>query len=89
MKVYITAYALSRGIIVAEDNEKNRLEVKGERLYISGQSYGSSFSKKEWYDNLEDAVKDAETRRDKKLLSLKKQMKKLEEVNFAEMLKNK
>lgn len=81
MKVWITKYALTLGII----------EIEGEPL-------GTSFATKDqrfpldkndffirqgyWFENKKDAINDADEMRQKEIESLKKQIKKLEEMKF-------
>lgn len=78
MKVYITKYALTRGILEldAKDISKSSCTIinkNGWRTYYDG---------KEWHQTMEDAKLDANSRRIRKIASLKKQLAKLEEMKF-------
>lgn len=80
MKVWITKYALTKGII----------EVDGELIssdFVSILNRGLSlpthwFYKGDWHSDKQSAIKKAEEMRQKKIESLKKQIKKLEEMSF-------
>lgn len=74
MQVYITKYALSKGIFTGE------AEIYKEYYKVKG-SYGL-YNKKEAFENKSDAVNNAEERRINKLKSLDKQMKKLSALKF-------
>lgn len=74
MKVWITKYALTRGIVEAEANAPSDRVVKfpnGKILYV-GHSYAD---KKE-------AIQKADEMRVRKIASLKKQIEKLEKMKF-------
>lgn len=79
MKVWITRYALTDGIIEAE-GEPYGLE------WVSASWDGGyrcgDFEQGEWFDTKERAIQKAEEMRQKKIESLKKQIKKLEEMRF-------
>ena len=79
MKVWITKYALTDGIIEAE-GEPYGLE----RVSASWDNgcRCNDFEQGEWFDTKERAIKKAEEMRQKKIESLKKQIEKLEEMRF-------
>ena len=80
MKVWITKYALTKGII----------EVDGELIssdFVSILNRGVSlpthwFYKGDWHSDKQSAIKKAEEMRQKKIESMKKQIQKLEEMRF-------
>ena len=81
-KVFITKYALTSGIVEIE------MDVKLDDPYFKKKCYGKfkgvsqGFYNDEIHLNKEEALKDAEKRRKKKIESLKKQISKLEELSF-------
>lgn len=79
-KVYITKYALSRGILEKEakisDFGCGRL-----RAFCNGD-YSSYGIGSEAFFEKEDAIKNSEERRNKKIESLKKKINKLENLKF-------
>lgn len=80
MKVWITKYALTQGII-----EKEARECKGfDGMIQTEEKYPAYFrgEGKDWHRTKESAIKRAEDMRQKKIESLKKQIKKLEEMKF-------
>lgn len=77
MKVFITKYALTQGIIEIDDAEICSIAEK----MISSPKYGYFFEK-EWHDTQAEAIAFAEEMRIKKIASLKKQIAKLEKINF-------
>ena len=79
MKVWITKYALTGGIIEAEG------EPYGFEWVSASWDNGfwrSVFGQGEWFDTKERAIAKAEEMRQKKIASLKKQIEKLEEMRF-------
>ena len=77
MKAYITHYALTKGI----------LEMEGEGsengyFYARKGIYGQTFQLSEWTQDRSVAVSRAAAMRTRKLLSLKKQIAKLEAMRF-------
>lgn len=87
MKVWITKYALTKGIFEAEisddcidiDRSGNMIQVKDGRFAVYYHGKG-----KEWNKNKESAIKMADEMRKKKIESLKKQIKKLENMKFTD-----
>lgn len=80
MKVWITKYALTDGIIEATGYkfEETRYEVYNEK----GEYCGSFRPGKYLFMDKQSAVKKAEEMRQKKIASLKKQIEKLERMRF-------
>lgn len=76
MKVYITKYALSRGII-----ETDAVECESFPDMIETKDFGY-FQGSDWHRTMEAAVAMAEEMRLKKIESLKKQIEKLEGMKF-------
>lgn len=81
MKVYITKYALTQGIL-----EKD-LEVSpayyNDKIFYATEGFYSYRIGTEAFLNIEDARKNAEERKLKKIESLKKQIKKLETLKIV------
>lgn len=77
MKVYITKYALTTGIIEKEVtvDSLTMVTVKTER-------WQTSFHKPFWHETKEEAIKHCEELRIKKLQSLDKQIKKISKLKF-------
>lgn len=84
MIFYITKYATTRGII--EDDTDKLMDYKvtdGTMLYAHYRDGTILFlNGGEWYTSKSMAVADAEQRRMKKIESLKKQIEKLEKIEF-------
>ena len=79
MKIYITKYALTKGIIEADGQiEDNCVSVRDLNNSLTTQY----FHEGEWYDNKNDAIKKAEEMRLNKIDRLKNQIKKLEKMTF-------
>ena len=78
MKVYITKYALTAGIIEADAEI-----LKGDMILINGD-WNRCFhgEGKDWHRTFEEAYKKAEQMRIKKIASLKKQLSKYEKMRF-------
>lgn len=74
--VYITKYALSDGI--------KKVDAKVAADHCTSNDYGilQMFFKDEFHLTEEQALANAELRRDKKIVSLKKQIEKLEKMTF-------
>jgi len=75
MKVYVTKYALTIGILLMEVSETSVSKV----VYLSGTRI--VFQKHEWFESESEAIKDAEQRKEKKLIQLQNQLAKLEKKN--------
>lgn len=78
-KVWITKYALTKGIIETEGRISNScpglLDAKGITNYLHGEG-------NEWHRTKESAIAKAEEMRQKKIESLKSQIEKLEKLRF-------
>lgn len=84
MIFYITKYATTRGIIEIDTDKLRDYKVNdGTRLYAHYRDGNISIlNGGEWYTSKSMAVADAEQRRMKKIESLKKQIEKLEKIEF-------
>lgn len=80
MKVWITKYALTKGIIESEAKLTSKDSVSVMEFDPNLPMHW--FYKGDWHRTKEEAVKRAEEMRKKKIESLKKQIKKLEEMRF-------
>ena len=80
MKVWITKYALTRGIIEAEGKltSYDSMRVVNQDLPLASRWFYNG----EWYSDKQSAIKKAEEMRQKKIESLKKQIKKLEAMKY-------
>ena len=78
MKVYITTYCLTKGIIEAD--------LRRDGIFYFGKLPGSTVSRYwdegEVFEDPEDAKKDCHERRSKKIKSLEKQIEKLKSMTF-------
>lgn len=81
MKVWITKYALSSGIECHSNARiwKERVVQVFETKYMNGSCL---FHNNEWWESRSEAITQAEVMRDKKIASLKKQIAKLEAMDF-------
>lgn len=75
--VFITKYALSKGIITAEASI-----VKPSMIEIKEGNFPSFYHGKEWHITEKEAKKEAEKMRIRRYTSLKNQLKKLENLKF-------
>lgn len=92
MKVWITRYALTKGIFEIEVNDKCididrsgymiQDEGGGFTVYSRGVYYHGEGI--EWHKDKESAIKRADEMRNKKIESLKKRIKELENMKFAD-----
>lgn len=84
MIFYITKYATTRGIIEGDTDKLMDYKVTdGTMLYVHYRDGTILFlNGGEWYTSKSMAVADAEQRRMKKIESLKKQIEKLEKIEF-------
>lgn len=74
--VWITKYALTKGIYEKEVQETNFKDM------VSVPNSIESFHKPHWHESKEEALKQAETMRAKRIISLKKEVRKLEDLKF-------
>lgn len=88
MKVWITKYALTDGIVEGELIAKHRMEDDYTKefkiLYLCKNLQGDQFylKKDEFYYSLDSARFKAEQMRQEKIANLKKQIEELEEMKF-------
>jgi hypothetical protein len=86
-KIYITKYALTRGII---EKEARISDYGGGHLRaFANGDYSSYGIGSEAFYTKEEALKNAEKRRTKKIESLRKQIQKLENIKFDDYGKEK
>lgn len=87
MKVWITKYALTRGIFEAEVEERDRGMVR--LVDHRPVGYGILFHAegRDWHRTLESALARCEVMREAKLKSLEKSSAKLRKLDFAKMAK--
>ena len=83
MIFYITKYALTQGIVEmhADDFEKYKID-DGYLWLTPKKNFPTGYRAGEWYTNKFFAIEDAERRRAKKIESLKRQIEKLEKIEF-------
>ena len=86
--VYITKYALTKGIITVIDPElchdhANIFTNIGSTIPGSFPNYYTYFHKGEWFISWDEAVANANLRRDRKIKNLKKQISILENTWFS------
>lgn len=81
MKIWITKYALSEGIIEKEGEECPGFP-RMIQIRIPGKASSEFFHKPDWHTSKEEAISRAEEMRQKKIASLQKQIKKLERMTF-------
>ena len=80
MKIYVTRYALTKGII-----EIDAEYVKGSYWgKLSKEHFADLYRPSEAFEGFSDAQKAAESMRKKKIASIKKQLAKLEKMEFSE-----
>jgi hypothetical protein len=79
MKVWISKYALSQGIL---ETEVKRTSVEG-MVQASDVSLPTYFHGWEWHSTWEEAAQRAEELKEKRLKSLQKQIRKLENLHFT------
>lgn len=80
MKVYITKYALTTGIIEREVEVANHCSTMVS--FKNEHNYFESYHKPDWFETKVEAITRAELMKTKKIESLKKQIKKLEKLQF-------
>jgi hypothetical protein len=88
VKVWITKYALTKGIVEAEatgrDEYPNMVTVSNKPYDSIYKPYGRIYyHKPDWHLSLEDAKKRAEEMRVKRIASLRKSIQKLEKLSFG------
>ena len=78
MKVYITKHALTKGIEEKEVETNNH----SEKMVTTIDRYRNHYHKPYWHEDKEEAIAHAEKIRLSKIETLKKQIIKLEKLNF-------
>ena len=76
MKIYITKYALTSGII---EDEGKETEING---MIKAVGMNMLILKPDWHESRDEAVKRANVMKEKKILSLKKQLTKVSKLSW-------
>lgn len=79
MKVWITKYALTRGILCKDARECTDADMVETIEEWPGYFHGEG---RDWHRTIESAVAKAEEMRNKKIHSLRKQIKRLENMKF-------
>lgn len=81
--IYITKYALTRGIIEMNTDEMQDIYMRKGRLYFLDKNRTPcSFAKGEWYTNKSLAITNAEARRQRKIGVLEQQIEMLKSIKF-------
>lgn len=76
--IYVTKYALTRGPFIATGKVAGRYASFND----AGAPFAQSLSSQDFCLSKEDAITDCERRRDEKIASLKRQITKLENMEF-------
>jgi hypothetical protein len=82
VKVWITKYALSQGIYSTDAEICTDISDKMISVKEKGSYYDQCFHKPDWYETMKEALEQAEKMKQRKIASLKKQVKKLESLKF-------
>jgi hypothetical protein len=77
MKVYITKYALTKGIF-----ELDAVQTDNPRMIASRGQWTNYYHKPDWHSSKSDAINRAEDMREAKIKSLEKQLKKIKDIEF-------
>lgn len=83
--VFTTKYALTGGIAEKRVAKHYSYDSRA-HVYVEGDTWTSYLLGRDAFDNLPDALANAEARRLKKIASLQKQIAKLEKLNFIATL---
>jgi len=78
MKVYVTQYALTKGILEKHVDVDNKFP----NLACDLQNRLAYYHKPYWHENYQDAVKHAQDMQTKKIKSLQKQLEKVCKIKF-------
>jgi len=76
MKIYVTQYALTKGILERD------ADINGEMAIVKGSYYSETYFKPFWYTSKKEAIKHAEILWKKKIISLREQINRLENLRF-------
>ena len=79
MKIYVTKFALTRGIFSIEGQICDDRDVMED---VSSPARATIYLKPDWHETREEAVAQAEVMRKRKIASVKKQLDKLEAMTF-------
>ena len=82
MQVYITRHALTKGIKVVSVDEAT--DIRDERLTVRHETGPEIYSHDEWFFSIDDAIENANSRRDKELSRLNFSIAKLKNIRFNE-----
>lgn len=83
MIFYITKYSLTQGIVEMDTDDFKEYKIDDGHLWLtSKKGYPVDYRVGEWYTDKSFAIGDAAYRRAKKIESLKKQIEKLEKIEF-------
>ena len=85
MKIWDTHYALTNGIVERDVNASD-VQVDGILFFTVG-GYGQFLRKGEWHTTLESAITEAERMRESRVRSLRKQIARIETLEFRAVLK--
>jgi hypothetical protein len=88
MKVYITKYALTKGILVENDAEICA-DINPKMICISRNGFNDHYHKPHWHETWEEALAQALQMKTDKIISLQKQLVKLTKLEFKEPLNDK
>lgn len=77
MKVFITKYALTEGIL-----ERDALYVTANLIGVYGKGYYTYYTKGEWYETMNGAKQQAEIMRRNEINNLSKQLDELQKMSF-------
>ena len=78
MKVYITKYALTKGILEVEVN----VSEAHPSMAVDSENSVATYHKPDWFTTKEEAIARAEQMRMKKIFSLEKSLRKLKELKL-------
>lgn len=86
MKVYITKYALTKGILIkdAEDRYEGMIRIKRSSCF-----YTQYFNVPDWHKTKKAAIKQANEMKKKKIASLKKQLNRIQALTFEPGIESK
>ena len=89
MQIYVTKWALTQGILEmeADDIDETLYPDRTIRMAsvpgVAGKSYRQNFHGSEWHRTQSAAIEQAEELRRKKIVSLQKQLAKIENLKFS------
>lgn len=81
MKIYVTKWALKKGIVLVDGESSSG---KGSmRILSTGPFWGHYLHRTEWGTTLEEAILKAELARNRRITALKKEIQKLRNLTFT------